>query len=210
MNAMASGKILNSDYTISNKGKWLANVVVATHTLFVDGNLIVGGNTTQVTKTDLSISDNTITVNKGEIGSGVSLGTAGIEVDRGSSANVSILWNETYDRWTITTDGTTFANISTSTGAGGSALVDDLAPALGGNLNTYARSIYSSNIAYIKFDDNVAISTTATAPSAISSYNIVYSMTPDGGGSGLYVTNTTNSNRELASSIKAIVYSLVL
>jgi hypothetical protein len=77
-------------------------------------------------------------------------------------------------------------------------------------LNTYARSIYSSNIAYIKFDDNVAISTTATAPSAISSYNIVYSMTPNGGGSGLYVTNTTNSNRELASSIKAIVYSLVL
>lgn len=207
---MAAVKNLNTDYTITNKSTSLANVTIATHTMFVDGNLIVGGNTTQVTKTELMISDNTITVNKGEAGAGVSLGTAGLEVDRGSSANVSILWNESYDKWTVTSDGTTFANIATSTGAGGSALVDDLTPALGGNLNVYARSIYSSNIAYIKFDDNVAISTTTVAPAAISDYNIVYSMAPNGGGSGLYVTNTTNSSRELASTTKAIVYALVL
>jgi len=108
---MAAVKSLNSNYTITNKSTPLANVIVATHTMFVDGNLLVGGNTTQVTKTELSISDNTITLNKGEVGAGVSLGTAGLEVDRGSVANVSILWNETYDRWTLTTDGTTFANI---------------------------------------------------------------------------------------------------
>ena len=207
---MASVSNFNTNYIITNKGTPLANVIVATHTMFVDGNLLVGGNTTQVTKTELSISDNTITLNKGEAGAGVSLGTAGIEIDRGSSANVSILWNEAYDRWSLTTDGSTFANIATSTGAGGSALIDDLTPALGGNLNVYARTIYSSNTAIVKFDDNLAIKTTSVAPSAISDYNIVYAQTPISGGSGLYVTNTTNSNREVASTIKAIVYSLVL
>jgi len=207
---MAAVKNLNSDYTITNKSTPLANIIVATHTMFVDGNLLVGGNTTQVTKTDLSISDNTITLNKGEIGSGVTLGTAGLEVDRGSAANVSILWNESIDRWTITTDGTTFANISTSTGSGTIAVVDDLTPALGGNLNTYARSIYSSNVEVIKFDDNLAIATTAVNPTAIASYNILYAKTPEAGGSGLYTTNTTNATREVASTRKAIVYSLVL
>jgi hypothetical protein len=207
---MASVKNLNSDYTITNKATPLANVIVATHTMFVDGNLIVGGNTTAVTKTELNISDNTITLNKGEIGSGVSLGTAGIEIDRGSAANVSLWWNETTDRWTLTTDGTTFANISTSSGSGSISVVDDPTPALGGNLNVYARSIYSSNTAVVKFDDNLAISTTSVNPTAISDYNIITAKTPELGGSGLYTTNIDNTTREVASTRKAIVYSLVL
>jgi hypothetical protein len=207
---MAAVKSLNSNYTITNKSTPLANVIVATHTMFVDGNLLVGGNTTQVTKTELSISDNTITLNKGEVGAGVSLGTAGLEVDRGSVANVSILWNETYDRWTLTTDGTTFANISTSTGTGSISLVDDPNPTLGGNLNVLARTIYSSNVAVIKFENNLAVATTSVNPVAISNYNVITAKTPEQGGSGLYTTNTTNATREVASTRKAIVYSLVL
>ena len=37
---------------------------------------------------------------------------AGIEVDRGSSANVSLLWNESSDKWTFTNDGTTYYDIA--------------------------------------------------------------------------------------------------
>ena len=207
---MASVKNLNSNYTITNKAIPLANVIVSTHTMFVDGNLFVGGNTTQVTKTELNISDNTITLNKGEAGSGVSLGTAGVEIDRGSAANVSILWNETFDKWTLTTDGATFANISTSTGTGAVSIVDDLAPTLGGNLNVLARSIYSSSVNVVSFDNNLAVATTAVDPAAITNYNIIFAKTPESGGSGLYTTNTTNSTREVASTRKAIVYSLVL
>lgn len=207
---MAAVKNLNSTYTISNKATELANVIVATHTMFVDGNLLVGGNTTQVTKTELSISDNTITLNKGEVGSGVSLGTAGLEVDRGSAANVSILWNETFDKWTLTTDGATFANISTSTGAGAIAIIDDPNPSLGGNLNVLSRTIYTSAASVIKFENNLAVATTTINPAPISNYSIITAKTPELGGSGLYTTNTVNSTRELASTRKAIVYSLVL
>ena len=207
---MAIVKNISTDYTITNKSISLANVTVATHTLFVDGNLLVGGNTTTVTKTELSVTDNTITLNKGEVGSGVTLGTAGLEVDRGSAANVSILWNETFDKWTLTSDGTTFGNIAVSSGSGAVAIVDDPTPTLGGNLNVLARTIYSSNVNVIKFENNLAVSTTAVNPSAIANYNIITAKSPELGGSGLYTTNTTNSTREVASTRKAIVYSLVL
>jgi hypothetical protein len=207
---MPAVKNLNSNYTITNKATPLANVVVATHTMFVDGNLVVGGNTTQVTKTDLSISDNIITLNKGEAGSGVSLITAGLEIDRGSSPNVALLWNESFDKWTITTDGTTYGNIAISSGTGAVAIIDDPNPTLGGNLNVLARTIYSSNVDVIKFENNLAVSTTSVNPAAISNYNIITAKTPEQGGSGLYTTNTTNSTREIASTRKAIVYSLVL
>jgi len=207
---MPAVKVLNGNYTITNKNTALANVVVATHTMFVDGNLLVGGNTTQVTKTDLNISDNTITLNKGETGSGVTLGTAGIDVDRGSAANVSILWNEAIDKWTLTTDGTTYSNIAVSSGSGTIAIVDDLTPTLGGNLNVLARTIYSSNVNIIKFENNLAVATTSVNPGAISNYNIITAKTPEAGGSGLYTTNTANSTREIPTTRKSIVYSLVL
>lgn len=119
---MPAVKSLNDDYLITNKIKANANITLSTHTVYVQGNLYVGGNATAITKTDLNITDNIITVNAGETGSGVTLVTAGINVDRGSYANVAILWNETTGRWTLTNDGTTYATIQTGA-AGASAVV---------------------------------------------------------------------------------------
>jgi hypothetical protein len=120
---MAAIKSLNTDYIITNKINSSANITLSTNTVYVDGNLVVGGNTTSVTKTDLSISDNIITVNTGEVGAGVTLNTAGLAVDRGSLANVSIVWNETLDVWTLTNDGTTFQAISVGATSGVSSIV---------------------------------------------------------------------------------------
>ena len=120
---MAAIKSLNTDYIITNKINSGANITLSTNTVYVDGNLVVGGNTTSVTKTDLSISDNIITVNTGEVGAGVTLNTAGLAVDRGSLANVSIVWNETLDVWTLTNDGTTFKAISVGATSGVSSIV---------------------------------------------------------------------------------------
>jgi hypothetical protein len=106
-------KSLNDDYLISNKIKANANITLSTNTVFIQGNLYVGGNATAITKTDLNITDNIITVNAGETGPGVTLNTAGLNVDRGSLANVAILWNETTGAWTLTNDGTTYESIQT-------------------------------------------------------------------------------------------------
>jgi hypothetical protein len=213
---MPSVQNLNTDLVISNKVNPVADITLATRTVFIDGNLTVGGNTTTVTKVEMEVSDNTITLNKGGGGaSGVVLGTAGIEIDRKNSvgsglANVAIRWNETFDKWQITNDGSTYGNITTSSGAAAVAIIDDPAPQLGGNLDVLARTIFSSNTAQVIIDSNVAIQNTNTVPSAIAGYNVIYTQAPNSGGSGLFVTNTTNTNRELASTRKAIVYSLVL
>lgn len=110
---MAAVKSLNTDYTITNKLIPSANITLATNTVYVQGNLVVGGNATAITKTDLNITDNIITVNAGETGPGVTLVTAGLNVDRGSLANVALLWNETIGKWVLTEDGSTYEAIQT-------------------------------------------------------------------------------------------------
>ena len=213
---MPSVQSLNADLVITNKINPAADITLATRTVFIDGNLQVGGNTTTVTKTELEVSDNIITLNKGGGGaSGVVLGTAGIEIDRKNAsgsglANVAIRWNETVDKWQITSDGSTYANISSSSGTFAVAIVDDLTPKLGGNLDVLARTIFSSNTSTVIFDSNLSIKNTNLIPSSVAGYNVVYTQAPNSGGSGIFVTNTTNTNRELASVRKAIVYSMVL
>lgn len=106
---MAVAKYLNTSYTISNKISPTANITLATGTVIIDGNLFVQG----TSQTDLNVKDNIITVNYGETGPGVTLNTAGLNVDRGSLANVAILWNETLGKWTLSNDGTTYNVIQT-------------------------------------------------------------------------------------------------
>lgn len=203
-------KRANSDFVITNKASFPANTTIATHTLFVDGNLLVGGNTTMVYKTDMAVSDNMIVLNSGETGSGVTLGYAGIEVDRGLLPNTALRWDEVTDRWQVSIDGITYGNIVTSSGSGAFQIEIDTAPILGGPLQTNAYPILSGNSSPVSFDSNLAIKYTATAPGTVAGYDVIYAQTPGTGGSGLYVTNTTIQNKELATQRRSIVYSLVL
>ena len=73
--------------------------------LVVNGNLTTSGTRTYANTTNVQLGDNIITLNA-EIPSGLApTENAGIEVNRGSAANVSLLWNETNDKWTATNDG---------------------------------------------------------------------------------------------------------
>ena len=67
----------------------------------VAGNLTVQGTTTSIETTNTTITDNVITLNEGEVGAGVTAGTSGIEIDRGGLANVTFVWNEATDKWTV-------------------------------------------------------------------------------------------------------------
>lgn len=66
--------------------------------LTVQGNLTVSGTTTYVNSTQLNIGDNIITLNA-DLGAVAPTENAGIEINRGSSANVQLVWNETSDEW---------------------------------------------------------------------------------------------------------------
>jgi len=84
--------------------------------LTVSGNMTVSGSSTTVNTETLTINDNIIVLNNNA--SGAPSENAGIEVERGSSDNVSIRWNETADTWQLTNDGSTFADIQASITAG--------------------------------------------------------------------------------------------
>ena len=64
------------------------------YNVIIPGDLTVQGETTSVETTNTEIKDRIITLNKGESGAGVTLNTAGLEIDRGSLDNVFIQWNE--------------------------------------------------------------------------------------------------------------------
>jgi len=79
--------------------------------LTVTGNLTVQGNTTTLNTETLAVEDNIVVLNSNVTGTPTL--DAGIEVERGSSDNAVLKWDETADKWQISSDGNTFANIAT-------------------------------------------------------------------------------------------------
>ena len=104
----------------------------------ITGNLTVNGTTTTVNSNTVNIGDNIIVLNSDETGTPSQNG--GIEIERGTSANVSLRFNETTDKWQFTNDGSTYNDLGTSD------IVNDTTPQLGGDLDTNGNNI--------KFGDN--------------------------------------------------------
>jgi len=80
--------------------------------LTVTGNLTVQGNTTTLNTETLAVEDNIIVLNS-NVTASPSV-DAGIEVERGTSDNAVLKWNESADKWQISSDGNTFSNIATA------------------------------------------------------------------------------------------------
>jgi hypothetical protein len=78
---------------------------------------VFSGNTTYANTQTLLIGDNILTLNADLPTNVVPSENAGIEVNRGTSTNVSLIWNETQDKWNFTNDGTTFYAIPTNAAA---------------------------------------------------------------------------------------------
>jgi len=117
----ASGRIawgIKSDGTVAIKKALVEGNGIFESDVTIQGDLTVQGTTVTIDVTDLTIEDNTILLNKGESGSGVTLGSAGIEVDRGTADNVKLEWNETNQAWTaeesIRTNSSVFFGSSSS------------------------------------------------------------------------------------------------
>jgi hypothetical protein len=89
------------------------NSNVTFNDLTVSGNLTVSGTTTSINTETLTIDDNIIVLNNNVTATPTE--NAGIEIERGTSANVALRWNETSDKWEITADGSTYADIATET-----------------------------------------------------------------------------------------------
>ena len=85
-----------------------------TSDLVVSGNLTISGQTTYANTQTLLIGDNILTLNNDLPADVAPSENAGLEVKRGSSANVGVIWNEAYDVWTFTNDGSTYLAIASN------------------------------------------------------------------------------------------------
>ena len=111
----------------------------------IPGNLTVSGTTTSVETTNTEIFDNIIRLNAGH--SGAPSLNAGIEVERGDETDVQLRWNEGFQKWQITNDGSVYGNIATAAASGSyiTDIVQDLTPQLGGNLDVQTNSIVTTS-----------------------------------------------------------------
>lgn len=211
---MSSVKKYNSNVIIQTPFSTgiTSNITLDTDYVIVTGNLTIQGNTTTVTSNNLTITDNVIVLNKGETGAGVTKGNAGIIIDRGSSGPAQLQYKESLNTWQVSTNGTNYANILTSTtGTGGlSAVVDDPAPVLGGNLNVNGFVLYANTT--VNFNGNIGIINAITVPTTLVAANttLIYTGTPAAGSSGIYVINSQVANQELVTKTRAVGLSLLL
>lgn len=135
----------NGQFSIGQPVDTSSNVTFGNVT--VGGNLTVSGTTTYINTQTLNIGDNIITLNADEIG--VPSADAGIEVERGTSGNKSLFWDESEDEWTVGTDrfkagafeGNLIGNATTAT-----TLANSRTISLSGDISGSASFNGSSNI----------------------------------------------------------------
>jgi len=108
-----SGKLSVNDVLSANKRLDVddiridGNVISSTSgdiTINPAGNLYISGDTIEIDK-ELTTTDNTVVLNSGESGSGVTAGSSGIEVDRGSLPYYKFMFRESDDAFVIGKSG---------------------------------------------------------------------------------------------------------
>lgn len=101
-NVTATALTTNGTLSVTGAATFSNNVTVS-------GDFTVSGTTTFVNTATLNVSDNIIALNTDVAGAPSE--NAGVEVNRGTSSNVSLIWNESTDRWQISSNTSTFGNI---------------------------------------------------------------------------------------------------
>ena len=100
---MSLTKRIKGDYIIQSIDSGDQIILHQAGGITIDGDLSVTGTQTLVESTNTSIVDNTIVLNSGETGSGVTAGTAGLLIDRGTDPNgdAGIRFNESSNEWEV-------------------------------------------------------------------------------------------------------------
>jgi len=107
------GSGLNADLLDGLQASQFARVDIPTtfsNNVTIQGILSVSGEVSYLNSQQLNIENNFITLNS-NFTSGTPVANAGIEVLRGSSPTVSLIWNETQKAWQSTADGVNYYDI---------------------------------------------------------------------------------------------------
>lgn len=250
---MAETKKVSDQYNIIAPN---INIGNSSSSVLIDGNLTVTGSTTSVETQNSTVSDNIIVLNEGETGAGITATTSGIEIDRGTETNVSIVYDDSADAFRVL-EGLSLTNIRVATPANGSdaatkQYVDDELSGFSvsaggvegsvqynssgdiagdstliwngsnlliGNTNISSNSITvddtngdlelsANGVGTIYARSVIKLENETVDPSGIAGNNQIYAKTPGTGESGVYYSNSDNSD-ELISKSKAVFYGFI-
>lgn len=115
--AVAGAATLTANVLSKWNGTAFANSTISDNgtTVTIGGNLTVNGTVSYINSNTVEIGDNIILLNRDEVGAPTQ--DAGFEIERGTSTNVSFLWNETSDYWSTVDQAFHIGSIA-SAGAG--------------------------------------------------------------------------------------------
>lgn len=216
---MITNKRINSNLWIKTATNGTAsNITLDTSEVVILGNIKITGTYDTQSVTDTLIKDRNIFLNAGETAWGVGgnsvPGTSGIIIDRGTTGNAELRWDESLKSWQATEDGgVTWKYLlqSSNSSSGLTDIVYDPSPQLGGNLDVQGYTIFSSATAKnISFEGNIQINNTVLAPNLVANSTVIYAASPAAGQSGLFVVNQTSTNEELVTKRRAFGFSLLL
>lgn len=202
----AAGEIdtTTGNLTIDSAG----GTVTIDDNLTVTGDLTVSGTTTSINTETLTVDDNIIILNNNVTSSPSE--NAGIEVERGTSANVSVRWNETSDKWEVTNDGTNYGNIVSThdTGTVATAMIAEEAITQGklgdgsitnAKVNAFA-AIVDTKLATISTAGKV--SNSATTATNLNTNNAIVTRDSNGAFSAGIITASLNGNASTATTLE--------
>lgn len=148
------------DVGVTVDGVLLKDGNVTATDVVINGNLTVLGDTTTLNVSTLEVEDNIITLNKGEVGAGVTLGSAGFEIDRGSETGVRIVWNEAEDAFRVETATGELVTLK----ALFDIIVDGSQGGFGVDISGYAADslVFADGSELVKGTENQVLTVTAT------------------------------------------------
>lgn len=143
----------------------LPNDVTVGGDLIVTGNITVNGNTTTLNTATLSVEDNIVTLNSNVTETPVA--NAGIEVERGTSTNASILWDESTDTWKVGLSGSETA-VSLLGHSHVSTDITDWAEAVQDVVGAFVAGSNSVSVSYNDVSNSLTVDTTLASTSYLT------------------------------------------
>ena len=170
--------------------------------IVISGNLTINGTQTTVSTETLAIEDNIIVLNDGTTGTPSE--NAGIQVDRGSSDDVFLNWDESGDRWQFTNDGSTYYNMLTESDVEGFFSVTDSG---GDGSLTYSSGVFTytgPSAAEVRAHFTGGTGVDISAGTITFDGSELSTSTTDGDGDHFVVVDTSNASRKLTKGSIAI------
>ena len=144
---------------INITGAITASGTVTSNDLIVNGDLTVSGTTTTVNTETINLADNVILINSNYTGS-TPTEDGGIEVERGTLANKSFVWDETNDKWTVGSETFVAATFEGALTGNVTGQVSDISNHTTTDLTEGTNLYYTTARANTDFDTRLATKTT--------------------------------------------------